>query len=266
MKERLQNINVLSSEILPTPEEIKQALPLPAASEEFVYRSRGAVRRILDREDPRLFVVVGPCSIHDIGGRPGLCTAPEGARGRVVRTRCYWSCASISRSRAPPSAGRASSTIPTWTTPSTSRRASHMARQLLLDLAETRPAGGDRGARPDHAAVPVGPDHLDRDRRAHHRIADPSRDGERPVHAGRLQERHRRRRWRWRSTRCKSARQPAPFPRHQPGRPVGRDPHPRQPLRPHRAARRRRAPELRFGERRAVREGTATRRGCRPTS
>ncbi|MFO1408749.1 MAG: 3-deoxy-7-phosphoheptulonate synthase [Steroidobacteraceae bacterium] len=66
MQERLHNINVLSSEVLPTPEEVKRLLPLPAESEEFVYRSRGAVRRILDREDPRLFVVVGPCSIHDV--------------------------------------------------------------------------------------------------------------------------------------------------------------------------------------------------------
>ena len=65
MQERLQNINVLSSELLPTPEQIKRDLPLPAAAEEFIYRSRHAVRRILDREDPRLFVVVGPCSIHD---------------------------------------------------------------------------------------------------------------------------------------------------------------------------------------------------------
>ncbi|HWJ06630.1 MAG TPA: 3-deoxy-7-phosphoheptulonate synthase [Steroidobacteraceae bacterium] len=65
MQERLHNINVLSSELLPTPEDIKRDLPLPPASEEFVYRSRHAVRRILDREDPRLFVVVGPCSIHD---------------------------------------------------------------------------------------------------------------------------------------------------------------------------------------------------------
>ena len=65
MQERLQNINVVSSELLPTPEEIKRRYPLPPAAEEFVFRSRGAVRRILDREDPRLFVVVGPCSIHD---------------------------------------------------------------------------------------------------------------------------------------------------------------------------------------------------------
>jgi 3-deoxy-7-phosphoheptulonate synthase len=65
MLERLHNVNVASSELLPTPEEVKRALPLSEASEEFIYRSRLALKRILDREDPRLFVVVGPCSIHD---------------------------------------------------------------------------------------------------------------------------------------------------------------------------------------------------------
>lgn len=65
MQERLQNINVVSSELLATPEAIKRDLPLAQAAEDFVYRSRQAVRRILDRDDPRLFIVVGPCSIHD---------------------------------------------------------------------------------------------------------------------------------------------------------------------------------------------------------
>jgi 3-deoxy-7-phosphoheptulonate synthase len=86
MKERLHNINVLSSEILPTPEEIKQALPLPAESEEFVYRSRGAVRRILDREDPRIFVVVGPCSIHDTRAARDYAMRLRGLAERVQGT------------------------------------------------------------------------------------------------------------------------------------------------------------------------------------
>ncbi len=82
MPDRLHNVNVVSSELLPTPEEIKRALPLPPASEEFVYRSRGAVRRILDGEDPRLFVVVGPCSIHD----------PKAAREYATRLRGLAEC------------------------------------------------------------------------------------------------------------------------------------------------------------------------------
>ena len=66
MPDRLYNVNVVSSELLPTPEQIKADMPMPASAEEFVFRTRGALRRILDRDDPRLFVVVGPCSIHDL--------------------------------------------------------------------------------------------------------------------------------------------------------------------------------------------------------
>ena len=63
---RLHNVNVVASELLPTPEEVKRALPLTPQAEECVYRARGVVRDILDRKDPRLFVVIGPCSIHDV--------------------------------------------------------------------------------------------------------------------------------------------------------------------------------------------------------
>jgi len=66
MSDRLHNVNVTSSELLPTPEEVKDELPVPVQAEEFVYSSRQVIRDILDRRDPRLFVVVGPCSIHDL--------------------------------------------------------------------------------------------------------------------------------------------------------------------------------------------------------
>jgi 3-deoxy-7-phosphoheptulonate synthase len=63
---RLHNVNVVSSELLPTPEDVKCSLPLTSEVEDAVYRARGVVRDILDRRDPRLFVVIGPCSIHDV--------------------------------------------------------------------------------------------------------------------------------------------------------------------------------------------------------
>ncbi|HZF14329.1 MAG TPA: 3-deoxy-7-phosphoheptulonate synthase [Steroidobacteraceae bacterium] len=65
-QDRLHNVNVVSSDLLPTPEEVKRAIPLSARAEEHVYRSRDVVRAILERRDPRLFMVVGPCSIHDL--------------------------------------------------------------------------------------------------------------------------------------------------------------------------------------------------------
>jgi 3-deoxy-7-phosphoheptulonate synthase len=64
--DRINNINVISQELLPIPEEVKAALPLSPAAAETVMRGREAVQRILDRQDHRLFVVVGPCSIHDV--------------------------------------------------------------------------------------------------------------------------------------------------------------------------------------------------------
>jgi 3-deoxy-7-phosphoheptulonate synthase len=65
-EKQVNNVNVVSQELLPTPEEVKRALPLTERAEKTVLTGREVVRRILDREDPRLFVVVGPCSIHDL--------------------------------------------------------------------------------------------------------------------------------------------------------------------------------------------------------
>jgi 3-deoxy-7-phosphoheptulonate synthase len=51
---------------LATPEEIKRRLPLTQRAANTVFKSRQVVRSILERGDPRLFVIVGPCSIHDV--------------------------------------------------------------------------------------------------------------------------------------------------------------------------------------------------------
>ena len=66
MTDRLYNVNVDSSELLPTPQQVKEELPASAQAQECVLRSRSTIRDILEGRDPRLFVVVGPCSIHDL--------------------------------------------------------------------------------------------------------------------------------------------------------------------------------------------------------
>jgi len=66
IQDRLQNVNVASSDLLATPEEVKRRLPLTQRAADTVFRSREVIRAILERRDPRLFVVVGPCSIHDV--------------------------------------------------------------------------------------------------------------------------------------------------------------------------------------------------------
>jgi 3-deoxy-7-phosphoheptulonate synthase len=50
---------------LATPALLLHEHPLRAEHAEFVLRSREEIRAILDGEDPRLLVIVGPCSVHD---------------------------------------------------------------------------------------------------------------------------------------------------------------------------------------------------------
>jgi 3-deoxy-7-phosphoheptulonate synthase len=50
---------------LVSPAEILEDLALDAKREDAVLGHRAAVQSILDREDDRLLVVVGPCSVHD---------------------------------------------------------------------------------------------------------------------------------------------------------------------------------------------------------
>ncbi|MBN7797695.1 3-deoxy-7-phosphoheptulonate synthase [Parahaliea mediterranea] len=61
----VHNINVASQDVLVTPEQLKASLPMTQAVQDTVTGSRQVIWDILDRKDPRLFVVVGPCSIHD---------------------------------------------------------------------------------------------------------------------------------------------------------------------------------------------------------
>lgn len=62
---RIENVNVRSTELLITPDQLKQDIPLSDKAAATVVAGRDTVRAILDRKDPRIFIVVGPCSIHD---------------------------------------------------------------------------------------------------------------------------------------------------------------------------------------------------------
>lgn len=64
-----ENLNIEAFQPMPTPEEIHNRVPMTINAERVVVEGRRALEAILDRRDPRLFVVVGPCSIHDpLGG------------------------------------------------------------------------------------------------------------------------------------------------------------------------------------------------------
>jgi len=65
MSNNVHNTNVASQDILVTPARLKEAVPLTEPLSASVAKARETVFDILDRRDPRLLVVVGPCSIHD---------------------------------------------------------------------------------------------------------------------------------------------------------------------------------------------------------
>ena len=63
---RLNDLNIEANEPLITPEQLKQEIPLSDLAADTVAQGRQVIRDILDGKDHRLFVVIGPCSIHDI--------------------------------------------------------------------------------------------------------------------------------------------------------------------------------------------------------
>ena len=63
-----QDLHVQQIVRLSTPRALKAALPASEAANGTVVRGREAIRNILAQKDPRLLVVVGPCSIHDVKG------------------------------------------------------------------------------------------------------------------------------------------------------------------------------------------------------
>ncbi|MCL2021962.1 MAG: 3-deoxy-7-phosphoheptulonate synthase [Betaproteobacteria bacterium] len=65
MREKLENINVASFDQMPTPRELHRKLPITEAARQTVSLGRKTLGAILDRKDPRIFAIVGPCSIHD---------------------------------------------------------------------------------------------------------------------------------------------------------------------------------------------------------
>ena len=63
--QRTFDLNVQAVEALTSPRALKEELPMPPAANRTVVQARAAVADILARRDPRLLVIVGPCSIHD---------------------------------------------------------------------------------------------------------------------------------------------------------------------------------------------------------
>ncbi len=62
----IENLNLISQDVLISPAELKAELPVSDSAQKTIVDGRNTVNSILERKDPRLIVVIGPCSIHDV--------------------------------------------------------------------------------------------------------------------------------------------------------------------------------------------------------
>ncbi|MES2923980.1 MAG: 3-deoxy-7-phosphoheptulonate synthase [Verrucomicrobiota bacterium] len=62
----VSDIHVSSNLPLPSPLELLQRLPRTESDADFIFQSRREIREIIFGNDPRLLVIAGPCSIHDV--------------------------------------------------------------------------------------------------------------------------------------------------------------------------------------------------------
>jgi 3-deoxy-7-phosphoheptulonate synthase len=61
----VQNLHIASTTRLPSPRALRDELPSSPACLDTVIEARTTIQNILLQQDPRLLVIVGPCSIHE---------------------------------------------------------------------------------------------------------------------------------------------------------------------------------------------------------
>jgi len=65
---KTNNLKIKSITPIIAPADLRQVFPITGEGSEFITASREQIKNILKGKDPRLMVVVGPCSIHDPKG------------------------------------------------------------------------------------------------------------------------------------------------------------------------------------------------------
>ncbi len=65
MEPRTDDLRIANSQPLLSPAALAAELPLPEGSAQFVQQARQTIEHILAGEDPRVLVIIGPCSVHD---------------------------------------------------------------------------------------------------------------------------------------------------------------------------------------------------------
>jgi len=65
-KDNIHNVNINDEQIMITPAELKTKYPLDEKGRQFIENARKTTANIIHKRDPRLLIVCGPCSIHDV--------------------------------------------------------------------------------------------------------------------------------------------------------------------------------------------------------
>src|ERR1700726_3238578 len=81
---RVSDTRIVGYEPLLSPAALLHELPLGAAQQETVARTRAEVRAVLDGTDDRLLVVTGPCSVHDPKAALDYAAHLEGLREQLA--------------------------------------------------------------------------------------------------------------------------------------------------------------------------------------
>ena len=66
MNNQIHNKNIESETTITSPINLKEKIPISNKVTANILTSRKTVDDIFSQKDPRLIVIVGPCSIHDI--------------------------------------------------------------------------------------------------------------------------------------------------------------------------------------------------------
>lgn len=67
LMQRTSDLNVVETRALPSPAALLAELPKSEAQADFVTRARREIHRLIFTDDQRFLLIVGPCSIHDMG-------------------------------------------------------------------------------------------------------------------------------------------------------------------------------------------------------
>lgn len=132
---KLPHLNVTRTEPLPSPHALMQEMPLSSSQRRFIDETRCHIRQILDGNDPRFLLIVGPCSIHDVAAAKEYALKLKQLAQSVSNTFCVIMRVYFEKPRT--SVGWKGFLYDPWLDGSNDIVSGvKMTRRLLLDLAE----------------------------------------------------------------------------------------------------------------------------------